>query len=210
MRHPSPRASPWPGRPCPPTQDTPTCRVGLREHPAPQTAQAPTPPQEWLIRLSFTHSFFLCLLSSSHIRPVELLGKSNVRPSSCSEPPCCICLPPPPHPPPPQLRAIGKNLSNPRRNKKGGCSTKGGAWGIRVPNNCWVSLPGQEGFTGWAGWGSQALAAQLRPGQPGPSLSPAPSLSPSPPRPTLTSLCLSHCSCVLLLLSLCIGPRAEL
>lgn len=171
--------------------------MGLREHPAPQTAQAPTPPQEWLIRLSFTHSFFLCLLSSSHIRPVELLGKSNVGPSSCSVPPCCICLPPPP---PSQLRAIGKNLSSPRRDKKGGWSTKGGAWGIRVPNDCWVSLPGQEGFTGWAGWGSQALAAKLPPGQPGPRLSPFP-----PPRHALTSLCLSHCPCVLPLLSLCLG-----
>lgn len=204
-----PRASPWPGGPCPPTQDTPTCRVGLREHPAPQTAQAPTPPQEWLIRLSFTHSFFLCLLSS-HIRPVELLGKSNVRPSSCSVPPYCICLPRPPQPSSPAQGHWKKNLSSPRRNKKGGWSTKGGAWGIRVPNSCCVSLPGQEGFAGWAGWGSQALAAQQPPGQPGPSLSPAPSLSPSSPCPALTSLCLSHCSRVLLLLSLCIGPRAEL
>lgn len=144
--------------------------MGLREHPAPQTAQAPSPPQEWLTRLSFTHSFFLCLLSSSHIRPVELLGKSNVGPSSCSIPPCCICLPlPHPHP---QLRAIGKNCSSPRRNKKGGWSTKGGAWGISVPNNCWVNLPGQEGFTGWAGWGSQALAAHLPPSQPGHQLCP--------------------------------------
>lgn len=148
MRHPSPRASPWPGRPCPPTQDTPTCRVGLREHPAPQTAQAPTPPQEWLIRLSFTHSFFLCLLSSSHIRPVELLGKSNVRPSSCSEPPCCICLPPPPHPPPPPAQGHWKEPLQSKKEQERRLLHQGRGLGHKSPKQ----LLGQSARPGGVHW----------------------------------------------------------
>lgn len=66
-----------------------------RRQEAPQAqAPHPTPGVALSIRLSFTHSFFLCL-SFSHIFPVELLGKSNVRPSSCSSRPCRICLSPP-------------------------------------------------------------------------------------------------------------------
>lgn len=83
--------------------------------PAPQTWPRPSPlreaaggpggpgiphpcPRSGSIHPAVFHTFFLSLsllLSSSHILPVELLGKSNVHPSSRSSRPCPICLSPP-------------------------------------------------------------------------------------------------------------------
>lgn len=161
-----------------------------------QQAQAPTAlPQERLFPsgcLSHILSFSVSPpLLPPH--PVELLGKSSVRPPAAPPvlgPPVCL----------PQLRAIGRSLSRPRRSEEGGRPSEGGArgtvpWG---PGGPWPGMSprpllGQSARPRGVGAGRVGGTGPGCPAPTGPARSPAAFSHPGSPSPhhSLASLCLS-------------------
>lgn len=171
---------------------------GATLHPRP--AQALPYPRSGTVHPAVFHTFFLSLsllLSSSHILPVELLGKSNVRSSSCSSRPCCICLSPPSSGPlegtSPGQGGARKAVRAPREGP-GAQST----WGPRGPQpgmspRLLLGQSARPGGVGWLGrveWGP-----------------------PCPPRPASSlpvNSCFPYCLLHIILLPLSVSLAASL